>query len=231
MLGSSRNFLLLVGALVLLGIVFLSGRKTGSEEAREEERLESAVAASRIVEAAVEEQSKLIVLTMRGTALATSSDPGAISILKSNQRMTAPFTAHYTVDLAGVDRSDMRWDQRSRTLFVALPAATVEPVNVDESRKQTTRDGIWVTERASSELDRQASEVATTLAQRKASEPRYLRQAEDSARVRIGRLLSVPLQTAGLGDVRVVVRFPADSRRRDEQWDMSRSISDVLAGR
>jgi len=229
--GKSRNLIIAIGVIVLLGVVFLAGRGSGSEEGRKEERLDGAIAASRIIEATVEEQNKFIALKMNGCLRATSSDPGAIGILKSNQRMVAPFTATYTVDLAGVDKSKMRWNEDSQTLFVELPAATVEPVNIDESRMQVSRDGIWVTERASAELARQGSQVAATLAQRKASEPQYIAKAEDSARVRIGRLLAAPLQTAGLKNVRVVVRFPADGRRSDEQWDMSRSISGLLEQR
>jgi hypothetical protein len=226
--GKSRKLTLAVVALIILFGVYMMGRGTGSEAAREEERLESGIAASRVVEFAFNEQSKFVVAQANGTVSATSEDRGRFGWLRSNQRMIAPFTSSYTVDLAGVDAADMRWEEQSKTLFVELPGVTVEPVNVDEARKQTSRRGIWVTERASAELEQRGSATAQAVAQKKASEAEYLRQAEDSARARLGGFLKAPLQAAGLRNVRVVIRFPADGRRSDERWDRSRPMEEVL---
>jgi hypothetical protein len=226
--GKSRKLALAVVALIILFAVYMMGRGTGSETAREEERLENGIAASRVVEFAFDEQSKFVVAQASGTVSATSEDRGRFGWLRSNQRMIAPFTSTYTVDLKGVDAADMRWEEQSKTLFVELPGVTVEPVNVDEARKQTSRRGIWVTERASAALEKQGSAAAQAVAQKKASEPEFIRQAEDGARTRVGNFLKAPLQAAGLRNVRVVVRFPADGRRSDERWDRSRPMKKVL---
>lgn len=221
---NNRTFAIALLALLAIAAAYLIGTRSG----REEERLRDGVAASRIIEVSLAERSKLVALEMKGRVQAVSSDPGFVSVLRSDQRIVAPFSVGYTVDLAGVGRDDMRWNSEERTLYVDVPAVKVEPVNVDESQKQSNRTGLWVTERASAALDKGTSAAAQRKAQEVAAERQYVARAEDNARKELTRLLGGPLAAAGLGNVRVVVRFPIDRPGTSEQWDRSRRIEDVL---
>ncbi len=54
-------------------------------------------------------------------------------------------------------------------------------------------------------------------------------QARAAARGAIAALYATPLRALGQGGARVVVTFPTERRARsDEQWDVSRSVEDVL---
>jgi len=228
--GQSLKYLVILVVVAIVGAFFL-GSRMGSEKGREDARLEEGIAASKVIEATFGTQSKFVAAEMRGRVLARSSDPGFVKFLRSDQRMVAPFTVAYTVDLDGIESRDMRWNSENRIVYVELPGIVVEPVNVDESKKETRRSGIWVTEKASGALHRRGSAAAQSTAQKLASESRYVAKAEQNAREKLNRLLSGPLEAAGMRDVRVMVRFPTDGGKSDQRWDVSRSIEAVLAER
>jgi hypothetical protein len=73
--------------------------------------------------------------------------------------------------------------------------------------------------------------MANGAAVREAQKPEHLAKARDNARAAIASMLETPLDVAGLGDVKVVVRFPEDGVRDGERWDVSPSIEEVLARR
>ncbi len=106
---------------------------------------------------------------------------------------------------------------------------TVGRADVDEARKSLTRTrGVFVTRAASEALGRQTSVAAQRSAQAEAASPERVAAARENAREALAAVLRGPLTAAGLGDVRVEVRFPSDPESATERWDTSRSLREVL---
>lgn len=160
----------------------------------------------------------------------TSVDPGVIPLLRSAQKVKLPYTIDYSVDLSHLTASNYRWDKRSRTLVVDAPDVAIGQPNIDEARRQTlATTGLFVTRGAADNLSRRAAAMSNRAAANEARKPEHLGKARDNARNAIATMLRAPLDVAGLGDVRVVVRFPEDGQPVDRQWDISPSIAEVLA--
>lgn len=223
-----RRAILLIAALaVLIGI--FAWQQQREQERRREEQIAQAEGIARVLNATFSEQSKLKVGEVKGALDVTSVDPGDFQILRSSQRVTLPYSVDYTLDLSGMDLGDFRWDEQSRTLVVEAPDIQPGRPNIDESRRvlQET-EGLWVSRRASENLSRRAAGLANQAAAKEARKPEQMQKARENARQALARLIETPLEAANLGDVNVVVRFPADGVRDTERWDASPPISEVL---
>ena len=224
----------LIGAgtvlIIILAIVVAIFFAHRAEERRQQEELAQAQGIARVLSATFSRQNALKVGEVSGTFDVTSVDPGMISILRSAQKATLPFSIDYSVDLSGLDANDYRWDAERRRLLVEAPDIKVGEPNIDESRRSTiATSGIFVTRQAADNLSRRAAGLANRAAVKEANKPEHLAKARENARASIASLLETPLEVAGLGDVEVVVRFPGEGRQNTERWDTSPSIAEVLA--
>jgi hypothetical protein len=192
------------------------------------ERADNGAAVTRVVAAAFANASQIKVGELTGTVQASASDTRAWGLLTSDQVVKAPFSADYLVDVSRLGPRSYRWDAARRTLTVEVPDVLVGRVNVDEAGRYLTRTrGVLVTRGAMEALQRHVSAAATRTAQAEASRPERVAAARANARAVIGRLAAGPLEAAGLGPVRVEVRFAGEGGTA-ERWDTSRSLPELI---
>lgn len=188
---------------------------------------------TQVVTARLSGASALKVAQLSGTVQATASDTRGLGMLRTGQVVKMPYSVDYFVDLSKLDTTDLDWNGQTRTLIVDAPDVTAAPANTDEGRRTLVEtSGLFVTRQAGETLSQRTSARATAVAEREAKSPERMAQARELGRAAIARLLGQPLAAAGLGDVRVVVTFPAERAARGrERWDVSRSPEQVMKDR
>lgn len=228
---SNRAILLALLAALLVGLGLIAWTTHRQQQQREEE-LAQAQGLVKVLSATFERQSALKVGSVEGSLDVTSIDPGRFEFLRSAQKVKLPYSIDYTVDLSRMTPAQYRWDRESQTLVVEAPDVSVGTPNIDESRRKLlATQGIFVSRRAAENLSRRAAGQANRAAVAEANKPVHLNRARENAREVIASMLTTPLEVAGLGNVKVVVRFPQDGTPVTERWDVSPSIAEVLAER
>ena len=213
--------------VVLLGTIYAVHRREQRQQAEEMAQVNGLV---KVISSTFARQSSLKVGQVSGWFDVTSVDPGSFPILRSAQKVKLPYSIDYSVDLSGLSTRNYRWDKKTWTLVVDAPAVTIGTPNIDEARRETlATSGLFVTRQAADNLSRRAAGMSNRAAVAEAGKPEHLAKARSNARTAIAALLQAPLGVAGLGDVKVVVRFPEDGYRDSERWDVSPSIAEVLA--
>lgn len=219
-----------LAALLLIVLVAGWWLWRADRQRQREEDLAQAQGLVRVLSATFERQNALRVGTVEGAFDVTSIDPGAIPVLRSAQKVKLPYSIDYSIDLSRMTPDRYRWDKASRTLVVEAPDVTIGKPNIDEARRETlATQGLFVTRGAADNLSRRAAVQANRAARAEAERPVHLQKARDNARVAIASMLETPLEVAGLGPVRVIVRMPQDRGTEPERWDVSPSIAEVLA--
>ena len=160
---------------------------------------------------AFEKQNRLTVFSAQLSPVVASEDSRVFGLVNSKQVAVIPARVDYTLDLARMDRSRLRWDETSKTLDVQLPALTVGKPNLDEARAQYLREGIWISRDAQDNLTRQNTRLAEQQAQAQAANPVLLGLARSAAKDAIRQNLAIPLEVAGFGEVTVNVRFDGEA--------------------
>jgi hypothetical protein len=187
------------------------------------------VAVSQVVRSTFAGASDLKVAQLSGTVQSVSTSK-SLGMFDASRVMKAPFTVDYFVDLSRMGPSDFLWNPATRTLTVHPPDVRVGAPNVDEAKTTLDRtQGLIVTRGAMADLQHQASGNAERVAGEAALRPGRLAAARRNARADLTRLLGGPLRAAGLGHVTVTVIFPGEGPRSSRQWDVTRSIPEVLA--
>ncbi|UVO54175.1 DUF4230 domain-containing protein [Sphingomonas sp. SUN039] len=172
----------------------------------------------------------LRVATLSGEVIARGSDPGFAGLLPTSMTVRYPYSVDYFVDLRRVDRSAYRWDSAARTMTVRLPDVVPARPNVDAGggeRIGTT--GVFMSRDAAQRLNGQVAVRAALRAGEAAKKREHLDRARASAREAMATLVGTPLRAAGLGEVKVVVRYPweADGSGAAVRWDESRTLDQV----
>lgn len=218
----------LVIAAVLVGAGYVLARWFDRQE--QQEVAESDI--DKLVVALRENRNQLQVYRLSGTVTTRRETRGGIGdILKGEITVRQPWSVAYFVDMGAIGLDDYVWDERTRTLLVRAPAVRPEAPNIDESRQVVAYDGPLITRDMQTELLGGVARGARQQAGAEAAKPENLAAAQQAAREAIARNLEGPLRAAGLGDVSVVVRGPAEGVRDGERWDVSRSIEEVLEER
>ena len=159
---------------------------------------------------AFEKQNRLSVFSAQLSPVVASEDSRFFGTIKSKQVAVIPARIDYSLDLSQMDRSRLRWDEATNTLEVQLPALTVGKPNLDESRAQYLREGIWISRDAQDNLTRQNTRLAEQQAQEQAANPVLIGLARAAAKDAIRQNLAIPLEVAGFGAVTVNVRFDGE---------------------
>ncbi|TPG43485.1 DUF4230 domain-containing protein [Sphingomonas koreensis] len=183
---------------------------------------------SQIVSAKLVGLGTLEVAQLSGTVQATASDIRGFGWLRSDQIVKMPYSVGYFVDVSTIGARDLTWDADAHTLVVDAPDVTVAPPNTDEGRRTLVKtSGLFVSRAAGEALSRGTSLHAEAVAAREAKSPERMAQAREHARSAVAALMAKPLAAAGFGNARVIVTFPPE-RARNEQWDVTRPIPEVL---
>jgi hypothetical protein len=163
---------------------------------------------------ALEKQNRLTVFSAQLSPVVSSEDSRLFGAIKSRQVAVIPARVDYTLDLSKMDKGRLAWNADTHTMAVQLPALTVGRPNLDEARAQYLREGIWITNTAQANLTRKNTELAEQQAVQQAANPILLDLARSAAREAIAQNLSIPLQVAGYGDVKVDVHFDGEPQAK-----------------
>ena len=159
---------------------------------------------------AFEKQDRLTVFSAQLSPVVASEDSRLFGALKSKQIAVIPARVDYTLDLSKMDRGRLAWDKDSHSLSVQLPPLQVGTPNLDEGRAQYLREGLVITREAQDHLTRANTLLAEQQAQAQAANPVLMGLARSAARDAMRQNLAIPLQVAGYGDVKVIVRFDGE---------------------
>lgn len=175
----------------------------------------------------MQEQARLTPFAARYVAVVTSRQQRFG--LSAERTLIMPGTVRYEVDLAKLQRRDLRWDPDSRTLSVTLPNLEISQPQIDLDQIKVYGDGGLLT--ALTNADQQLDAANRVRGQNEllaqARQPVPMRLARDAARRAVERSFALPLQAAGL-DAKVTVRFGDERVDADtRQMDRSRSLEEV----
>lgn len=160
---------------------------------------------------AFEEQNALTVFSAEFAPVVSSKDSRFFGTITTRQVAVIPTRVSYSIDLSKVDRSRLNWNGADETLTVQLPPVQIGQPNLDEARAQYLREGIWITRDAQDKLTRDNTQLAEREARKSAGNPVLMKLARDAARQAVTQNLAIPLQVAGYGDVKVVVKFDGET--------------------
>lgn len=223
---------LLVLALLLIAAAGLYAWR--QSVAREEAERQLGLDASRVLSVHFSAAAQIKVGALSGEVVTRGRTESLGGLVRSEQTVKAPYAVDYFVDVSRLGPANYRWDADTRTITVEVPDVVPATPNIDEANAQANQSGLWISRGAGLELARQTSRRAAQRAAETAKRPEHLDRARQNARIVIERLASAPLEAAGLGEVRVAVRFPWEGRpgtRDGEYLDASRPIADVLKER
>jgi hypothetical protein len=172
----------------------------------------------------------LRVATLSGEVIARGSDPGFANLLPTSMTVRYPYSIDYFIDLRRIDDTAYRWDEATRTMTVRLPDVVPARPNVDAggaTRIGTT--GMFMSRDAAQRLNGQVAARAALRASESAKKAEHLDRARASAREAMQDLVGTPLRAAGLGEVKVVVRYPweAETSGAPVRWEESRTLEQV----
>ncbi len=176
----------------------------------------------------IREQNRLTVFEASYNASVTTS----LTRLGLSARKTLilPGLVRYELDLAKLTENDVRWDAEKGILSVQLPAIETACPEVQIDKIQTYDDGgiLIALTNAEDVLDQSNRKKALTELTKQAQNPIQIKLARDAARRAVESSFALPLKAAGL-EAQVDAFFPYERSANKDQWDLSRSIKDVLA--
>lgn len=159
---------------------------------------------------AFEEQNRLTVFSAQLSPVVASEDSRLFGALKSRQVAVIPARVDYSIDLSRIEARRLNWDAEKEVLTVQLPPVRVGVPNLDEGRAQYLREGVWITREAQDKLTRANTRLAEQQAMEAATNPVLMDLAQEAGRTAVSQNLTIPLNVAGFGDVKVNVRFDGE---------------------
>lgn len=227
---TARRWLMALALALAAGAIAFLAYGRYRERYAETAPAEGGAPITALISARMAGASALKVATLSGTVQSTASDIRGFGWLRSDQVVKMPYSVDYFVDVARIGPGDIEWSDTTRTLIVKAPDVTPARANIDEARRSLVKTtGIFVTRKAAEDLSQRTSIHATAKANQAAASPARMAQARDLARQALVKLYANPLRALGRGNARVIVTFPYERRRiNGEQWDVSRSVEDVL---
>lgn len=222
----------LLWGLVAIALLIGSGWLLARWQDRQEQKEVADTTIDTLVVALRENRNRLEVHRLSGTVTTRREVRGGpADLLKGELTVRQPWAVSYFANMAELGLDDYAWDPATRTLTVRAPAVRPDAPNIDGSRQVVAQDGFIITRSMQNELRANVARGARAQAVAEANKPENLAAATNAAREAIARNLQAPLASAGLGNVTVRVRTPADGTSDGERWDVSRTIEEVLAER
>jgi hypothetical protein len=179
----------------------------------------------------VRDQGRLVAYAARYVSISTAEETRLG--LTARKTLILPGTVRYGVDLARLKRSDLAWDEATRTLTITLPPLELSgPTIAADDVRETSEGGLGMAlagaEHTLDETNRRNAEADLL---RQAREPEPMRLAQDSAMRSVARSFAVALGAGGV-DASVAVRFvDAAGREQAAYLERARSVEDRLRDR
>lgn len=178
----------------------------------------------------LKEQNRLSAFAARFVSVTTSTQ--SQFGLSARKTLIMPGMVRYEVDLAKLRQKDVTWDPGTKTLGVTLPPVEVSQPQIDLTQMREYGEGGLLS--TFTDADAKLQEANRRAGQRElvrqAHEAVPLNLARDATRRAVERSFAMPLKAAGV-DVTVKVRFADEVRNKDEVWDTTRSLEEVLGNR
>jgi hypothetical protein len=217
-------------AVVLLAVAAALGIWWANDRADRAER-QLGLDAARTLSETFAKTRDLRVATLSGEVIARGNDPGFANLLPTTMTVRYPYSVDYFLDLRRVDRNAYRWDAASQTMSVRLPDVAPARPNVDAGAgERIATTGVFMSRDAAQRLNGQVAARAAMRAAESSRKRDHLDRARASAREAMHDLVGTPLRAAGLGDVKIVVRYPweAETSGAPIRWDESRPVAEVV---
>jgi hypothetical protein len=163
---------------------------------------------------AFDKQDRLTVFSAELAPVVASDDSRLFGLVTARQVAVIPARVDYALDLSKVGRDRVTWNPATKTLSVRLPGLEVTRPNLDEARAQYLREGVWITRAAQDKLTRSNTLLAEQQAVEQAANPVLMGLARSAAKDAIRQNLSIPLQVAGFGDVKLAVSIDGEPARQ-----------------
>jgi len=230
-IGSRGRKTAIVGAVLVLLLAVLAAALWvwRADRAREAAELQLGLDSSRIVAQAFTATNQLRVSQLRGQISTKTSDPGAVAVLSSSQRTSAPFTVDYFVDLSRVKSGNFAWNAEKKVLAIEVADPVPAPPNVDEGAASVTQEGLFISRGAAVRLAQKSSANITAKAAAEARKPENMAKAREAARQALRANALAPLKAAGIAIADVRVTFTSEARSNDDVWDYTTRLEDVRA--
>ncbi|MBX3563999.1 MAG: DUF4230 domain-containing protein [Sphingomonas sp.] len=228
--GLSKGCMGLVGTLLALILVIGGGFWFLGDQLKRQFAAPSPVTVAQASLQGLREQNRLSTFAARYVAVVTSTQSRLG--LEAKKTMIMPGNVRYEVDLSKLQQRNLSWDAANNKLTITLPPIEVVGPEVDINNiREYGAGGLLMSltnaEDALDEANRKAAQVELV---RQAREETPMRLARDATRRAVERSFSMPLRAIGV-NANVEVLFPDETNAPSEQWDVSRSVSDVLANR
>lgn len=174
-------------------------------------------------------QNRLVPFVARFVSV-TSSRQDRFGILSAERTLILPGTVRYELDLAKIDKDDLEWDESAKTLNIRLPDIQIAGPEVDlaAAREYGDKGILSAVTNAEEKLDSANRSLAIADLRKQAAGPVTMRLAREAARDAVERSFAMPLQAAGIADVRVVARF-ADEAGDPSYLDTSITYNEAIA--
>ncbi|WP_294092746.1 DUF4230 domain-containing protein [Sphingomonas sp.] len=226
----SKGCMGLVGTLLALILVIGGGFWFLGDQLKRQFAAPSPVTVAQASLQGLREQNRLSTFAARYVAVVTSTQSRLG--LEAKKTMIMPGNVRYEVDLSKLQQRNLSWDAANNKLTITLPPIEVVGPEVDINNiREYGAGGLLMSltnaEDALDEANRKAAQVELV---RQAREETPMRLARDATRRAVERSFSMPLRAIGV-NANVEVLFPDETNAPSEQWDVSRSVSDVLANR
>lgn len=217
---------LIVGGLVVVAL-FAAGWAYIEVQARKRAELQLGIDSSRIVAQVFTAKNQLKVLEIRGKVTARVVDEGMI--FDNEQRINAPYTVDYFVDLSKIQPGRFGWNPAAKTLVVEVPDPFPAKPNIDEERATVSQRGIFISRASALRLARKSTKLMDTTATADARKPEHMQRARDAAREALRQNALAPLRAAKVDVLNVEIRFTNQVMTNDDVWDYTTRIEDVPA--
>lgn len=221
-----RDNRILIAALAVVALAALAWGWHAHRQ-RQAAELQLGIDSARVISESFAGTNRLKVGEVSGKLVARSEDPGLIDLLDSSQTIVAPWSVDYFIDLSRVGSSDFAWNADARTLLVELPEPIVGRPNIDMTGAEVTQSGVFISRQAGMRLQRKAADALAVRADQAARSTENLKRVRQSAAEAVRHNVEAPLKAAGMGDVKVDIRFRSQRSTNDDVWDYTTPIDQV----
>ena len=175
------------------------------------------------------EQNRLSAFAARFVAVATSTQHQFG--LSTQKTIIMPGMVRYEVDLGKLNQKDVKWDAASKTLLVTLPPIEVSYPEIDLNQIKEYGSGglLSALTDADPKIEAANRDAGQKELIRQAHEAVPMNLARDATRRAVERSFAMPLKAVGV-DANVKVLF-GDEANKDEEWDRSTSLEDMMANK
>ena len=151
-------------------------------------------------------ESRLVSYSFVGNQ-AVSIDRSSWYLFNGHQQLFIPATVSYFIDLSEIGESSATFDASTKTVTVTLPRLMLT-VDFDPRRATIINEGmLTLRDAVVQELTKINFDAARKSAIKQGQQTEIVRLAKEKTIDNIKRIFRIPLQAAGISDVKIVVSF------------------------